>query len=278
MTEKKSILTTHPVTGQTEPNLNLPKVGWDVDKFESLIYRHGYEAYIERAMRCPCVDKATGQALSTCKNCLGRGWFFVDRRETRLVAQGMNNSKKIENWSEVNHGIARITTRAIDKLGFMDRIILLDLEAYYSEILKPVHYENELVAYPIYEPLKITDIYLYAGDTTKLIPIPEEMYEVKGNRIVFDDSLEEFVPVEDMNQKHPDISITIRYSYNPVYHILDANRELTKVRERKCSFSDETLRKVPMNYLAKKAHFIFDNQTYGNSLIDNSIVPHEEDI
>lgn len=268
---EKSILTAHAITSQTPPSLDLPKVGWDVNKFEGLIYNHGYEAFIERAMRCPCVDKATGQAQSTCHNCLGRGWFFVDKRETRVVAQSLNNVKRFEQAGEVNRGTARITTRASDKLGFMDRIILTQLEAYYSEILKPNFYKDELISYPIYEPLEITSMFLYAGDTTKLIPVPKNMYRVDGNRIVFDSSLEEFVPVEDVNQKHPEISITIRYSYYPVYHVIDANRELMKVREHKCSFSDEALRSMPINILARKAHFIFDSQKYSSELIDNSV-------
>lgn len=267
----KSILTAHTITAQTPPSLDLPKAGWDVNKFEGLIYNHGYEAFIERAMRCPCVDKATGQALSTCHNCLGRGWFFVDKRETRIVAQSMNNLKRYEQTGEINRGTARITTRASDKLGFMDRIILTQLEAYYSEVLRPIFYKGELIAYPVYEPLDVTSIFLYAGDATRLIPVPKNLYKVEGNKIVFDDSLEEFVPVDDINQKHPEISITIRYSYYPVYHVIDANRELMKVRERRCSFDDDTLRSMPINVLARKAHFIFDAQKYSSELIDNSV-------
>ena len=70
-----------------------PAVGWDVGRFERLIYDQGYDAYIDRAMRCPCVDKTSGQASSTCQNCYGRGWFFVNRRETRLIAQTMGNRR-----------------------------------------------------------------------------------------------------------------------------------------------------------------------------------------
>lgn len=272
MAEKKSIMTAHPVTAQTPPSNTLPKVGWDVNRFNGLIQNHGYDVYIEKALRCPCVDRATGQALSTCKNCLGRGWFFVDRRETRLVAQGMENLRRNEQYGEVNRGLARITARAVDKLGFMDRIIMRQLEAYYTEIIRPFEYGDELVAYPVYEPLFVTNMYLYVGDTTKLLPIPEEMYRIEGNKIVFDSSLADEVPVEDMNERFPHLSISIRYAYNPTYHIIDGNRELTKVREFACSYSDETLKQVPILMLARKAHYIFDAQKFDNDLIDNSVV------
>lgn len=269
---RKSIVTDKPVAYQTPAASINPRVGWRIDDFERLIQTQGYDAYIDRAMRCPCVDKATGQALSTCKNCLGRGWFFVDRTETRIIAQHMDSKKRYESWGEVNRGTASITTKGIDKLGFMDRIILLQLEEFYSEILRPEVYEGELLAYPVYEPLEISNIFLFVGDYTKLEPIPNEMYVVDKNKIVFDQSLLELLPVEDVNQKTPNMSVSIRYSHYPVYHVIDINRELMKVRESKlCSFDDEQLRQMPINVLARKAHYIFDQAAYGDEQYENTV-------
>lgn len=273
--ERKSIISNKPIISQTPSETVEPRVGWRIGDFNELIYSQGYDAYIDRALRCPCVDKSTGQALSTCKNCLGRGWFFVDRRETRVISQSMNNVKRYQNWSEVNQGTCKITVRGSDKLGFMDRIILLQLEAYYSEILKPIEFQEQMIAYPVYEPLYVTNIYLFVGDYTKLEPVPEELYKIDGNKIIFDCSLNEFVPVEDMNQKHPELSISIRYAYYPVYHVLDANRELMRVRERTCSFSDEQLKDMPINVVCRKAHYIFDSQKFGADMFDNSIEKEE---
>ena len=270
MSDKKSILTAHAVSAQTPPSLNLPKPYWDVEKFNGLIYNHGYEAYIEKALRCPCVDKATGQAQSTCKNCLGRGWFFVDKRETKIIAQGMDNILRNSNIGQINRGVARITARAVDRLGFMDRIIITELEAYYSEVLRPVLYQEELIAYPIYEPLEVTNIFLYTDDATKLTSLDTTQYKIDGNKIIFDSSLLDLVPVEDVNQKQPELSISIRYTYNPVYHVIDANRELTKVRNKGCTYTDGNLMDIPIYMLAKKAHYIFDSQKFDDDLIDNS--------
>lgn len=277
MGEKRSIITDKPVAFQTPPNPDDPRVGWRVGDFNELIYSQGYDAYIDRALRCPCVDKATGQALSTCKNCLGRGWFFVDRHETRVIAQHMDNKKRYESWGEVNRGTASITARGTDKLGFMDRIILLQLEAYFSEILRPIMYEKELVAYPLYEPLFVTNIFLYVGDYTKLEPIPEEMYKIDGRKIVFDQSLLTVAPVEGINQKQPSLSISIRYAHYPVFHVIDANRELMRVRESKfCTYDDEHLKDMPINVLARKAHYIFASQQFGNVAYENTVIPEDK--
>ena len=271
---RKSIITDKVTAYQTPPTSMSPNVGWDVNKFETLIQTQGYDAFIDRALRCPCVDKATGQALSTCKNCLGRGWFFVDRTETRLIAQHMDSNKRYENWSEVNRGTASITTKGIDKLGFMDRIILTQLEGYYSEILNPVLFGGELIVYPVYEPLFVTNIFLFVGDYSKLEPIPEEMYKIDKNKIVFDQSLLAVLPVEDVNQKQPNMSVSIRYAHFPVFHVIDANRELMKVREsRFCTYDDEKLRQMPINVLARKAHYIFDAQKFGEESFENTVMP-----
>lgn len=274
---RKSIVTDKPTTYQTPPSAIENRVGWRVDDFEKLIQSQGYDALIDRALRCPCVDKATGQALSTCKNCLGRGWFFVDRTETRLIAQHMDSKKRYENWSEVNRGTASITTKGIDKLGFMDKIILTQLEEFYSEIIRPIYFQGEIIAYPVYEPLKVTDMFLFSSDNEKLINIKEDEYVIDGNKIVFDLGIQDKISIDDMNVKNKSeipISISIRYSHFPVYHVIDVNRELMKVREsRFCSYNDEKLRQMPINVLARKAHYLFDAQKFGEESFENTVMP-----
>lgn len=277
---RKSIVTDKPTAYQTPPSAIENRVGWRVDDFEELIQSQGYDALIDRALRCPCVDKATGQALSTCKNCLGRGWFFVDRTETRLIAQHMDSKKRYENWSEVNRGTASITTKGIDKLGFMDKIILTQLEEFYSEIIRPIYFQGEIIAYPVYEPLKVTDMFLFSSDNEKLISIKEDEYVIDGNKIVFDLGIQDKISIDDMNVKNKSeipISISIRYSHFPVYHVIDVNRELMKVREsRFCSYNDEKLRQMPINVLARKAHYLFDAQKFGEESFENTVLPAKE--
>ena len=275
---KRSIMTNLVTAYQTPPAAINPRVGWDVNRFETLIQTQGYDALIDRALRCPCCDKATGQAMSTCKNCGGRGWFFVDRTETRLLAQHMDSKKRYDEWSQVNRGTASITTRGIDKLGFMDRIILTQLEEWFSETLHPVLFDSQLIAYPIYEPLEITNMFLFASDTAPLVPLSADMYSVVGNKIVFSENVLDLVDLESLDIKDVNeipLHITIRYSHYPVYHVIDMNRELMRVREGKlCGQGyDEYLRQMPINVLARKAHYIFDNQKWDEVYYDNTVIP-----
>lgn len=276
--EKRSIMTNMVTAYQTPPAAINPRVGWDVNRFETLIQTQGYDALIDRALRCPCCDKATGQAMSTCKNCGGRGWFFVDRTETRLLAQHMDSKKRYDEWSQVNRGTASITTRGIDKLGFMDRIILTQLEEWFSETLHPVLFDGQLIAYPIYEPLEISNVFLFASDVAPLVPLSADMYSVVGNKIVFSENVLNLVDLESLDIKDVNeipLHITIRYSHYPVYHVIDMNRELMRVREGKlCGQGyDEYLRQMPINVLARKAHYIFDNQKWDEVYYDNTVIP-----
>lgn len=276
MSDAKSILTIHPVVAQTGESTGLPKPYWDVEKFNALIYNHGYHAYLERALRCPCVDRATGQPLVTCHNCMGRGWIFVDKRETRIVAQGMNNIRRNSEQGEVNRGTVRITARAVDRLGFMDRVMLDELIAWYTEILRPVEYNDELIAYPIYEPLEVSNMLLYIGAHTTLLPLTSDQYTISGNKIVFSSDILDLIPPAGLNSRHPDVSISIRYSYYPVYHIVDVDRELMKVRDLAgCTYSDAKLANMPILCEGRKAHYIFDAQIWDRALYDNTVVSDE---
>ncbi len=270
----KSIVTGKTPLEKSVSSGSSPKIAWRTDRFTQLINNHGYEAYVDKAMRCPCVDKTSGGALSNCKNCLGRGYFFVDRKNTKVISQSMNNSKKYEQWSETNKGIAKITAYGIDRLGIMDRIILLPLIAYYYEILKPVEYDDELLAYPIYEPIEVEQIFLFKSSGEKLIPLTSEQYTVDGNKIVFSKDLEDLVPSDDINDLAANLSVAIRYSYHPVYHVIEINRELMMVNDvNKCQLNKTGLKNMPINVMAKKAHYIFDAQKFDSELLENTVYP-----
>lgn len=252
-----------PIITVTPDQPLTPSVKFDPKRFEQLIWDKGYEAYIDEALRCPCADRQTGQALKTCKNCLGLGWFFANRKETRIVSQGMNYQKHEEQWTEMNKGNARITTRGVDRLAFMDKITLIELEGYFSEVIRPVPEDNIMRAFPVYTPLQILSVYQYNGADKKLIPIPSADYSIVDNYIKF----------ADKYKKIADISISLRYTHNPVYHVIDMNRELMKVRVKSCTVPEEKLAQMPISALARRAHYIWDNvNQLQNNIFDNSII------
>jgi len=251
-----------PIHSVTGPESIEHQVRFQPWRFDSLVFDKGYEVWIDRALRCPCTVKGTGQALISCDNCVGIGWIFVNRIETRIAMQQLNANVKYENWSQTTTGMAKVTARAIDKLAFMDRIVLREVEGYFNEVIRVRDYDSRKVGFSIYDILEIESIYLFDGDKSPLIPVPETDYVVDGVKIIFDSK---FNSMRDM-------TISVRYRHCLTYHVIDMNRDIMKVRTKDCSLPDETLTNMPISGMTRKAHYLFDNVKYEQEgrLIENS--------
>ena len=259
---KKTDVRNKPIYSKTGPESIEHQVRFEPQRFNSLIFDKGYEVWVDKAMRCPCTVKGTGQALLSCNNCVGTGWIFVNRIETRVAVQNINANIKYENWSQTTTGMAKITSRAVDKLAFMDRVILREVAGIFNEVVRIRDYNSEKVGFAIYEILDMEGIYLFQGDKIALHPMTKDEYEIDGYKIILNDKYNSM----------KDLSISIRYRHCLTYHLIDMNRDVIKVRTKNCEASDEQLTDMPINGTARKSHYIFDNLKYEEEerLIENS--------
>jgi len=239
------------------------QVRFETQRFNALVFDKGYDVWLDRAYRCPCAVKGAGQALPSCNNCLGIGWIFTDRSETRVAIQGIKADVKYENWTKTTSGTARITARATDKLAFMDRIILKDVEGYYNEIIRVREIAGQKIGFFEYPIIEIEDIFLFDSDKTPLKKLVKDTdYTIeKESKIILSASI----------SSKPEPVISARYRHHMTYHIIDMNRDITKVREKGCLMPEEVLKEMPVAGLARKAHYLFDNMKYEeeNRLIEN---------
>lgn len=247
------------------------QVRFETQRFDSLVFDKGYEVWIDRAFKCPCSVKGTGQPLVDCRNCLGKGWVFTNRIETRIALQTIRADIRYDNWTQNTAGTARVTARAIDKLAFMDRIILQDVEGYYNEILRSrAHTAGVsgvyLDLYTNYGIIEIEEIMVFVDSTTALTYLKEGVdYQLNPDN-------DTNIQIINQTYENESLTLTIRYKHFMTYHIIDMNRDITKVREKNCSYPEETLKNMPIAGMARKAHFLFDNLKYEESqnLIDNT--------
>jgi hypothetical protein len=243
---------------QTPANVTEPQANFNPKKFDDLLFSKGTDLIIERAMKCPCSVKGMGTALPGCKNCNGIGWFFINPIQTRMVCQGLGFNKKQEPWSELNTGMSSVTSRAIDRVAWMDRLTMIELESIFSENIRPKKAtDNKLYVFPVYKPLEILDVFEFVSEDVELNRLPESDYTIDDNKIIF-------------NNRHKgkeDWTLTIRYAHNPTYHIIDINRELIKTRTRTECLSDETLQNMPQHSMARKAHYMPWGENYDKSNI-----------
>jgi len=128
------------------------KIYFDPVKFERAIQEHGDRLRWEQASRCPCAaNDQTGSANPVCPVCGGAGWEYhspleirgiVDRFEVRIDAL-----EKLGDWA---FGSAQLTVQPVHRVGFRDRIVMLDNVVTHSEVVqRDVAGEPDRLTFPV---------------------------------------------------------------------------------------------------------------------------------
>lgn len=257
---KKAILT------ETPPSVGNQEVLLDPKIFNDFITGHSYECLIERRMYCPCININTGQPLPDCLNCGGTGKFYINKQKSMITCQNIGNRNKYESWSITNVGVVNITAMPADKMGFEDRVTLTELEMWFSEVLQ-LRTSNDgitIFAFTKYFPVNVFFAYNFQNVNSPLTYVDRANYTVTDNKIVFNKSV--FGPLMPVN-------VSICYTTNPSYLIIDINRDLVKTIAGTCNtITDITSKKnLPLNYVARLLHIIPDQPSFnGLSLYDNT--------
>jgi len=247
-------------------NLQPTDPGFEEGSFDKFIWDKGYRVIHEKVLQCPCKSVRVNQK-SSCRNCGGSGWIFINPVETRMSINGMNKDTTFKEWSQENRGTAGITCMTDMTLCFMDKITIVESENLFNEVRHFVKSEDDkLFTYCSYLIKTIEYIGLYVDDDSALqILIKDVDYTTDGYRIYLDDSyLEDYV---DDNT----YSITVRYYHQPQYLIIDANRSVMNSRISYERVEKEF--KLPLHYIGRLAAFVLDMPNIANDrLINNSYI------
>jgi hypothetical protein len=268
---KKPILTAFPVREDLNGQPNFIS-----DEFDKVLDNLGYDCMIEKHIKCPCINKGTKQALPTCRNCMGSGHIFIDRRKTRMAIQAMNRDTKFKSWTEDDKGTVQISGRFRDELCFMDRVIVLDTRTYFSQTIqvrkvKDSEDNDVLFGFFYYYPLFISEIYMFNDADNPLRPLLANVdYEIRENVLLL--NVTKYLTYFDtVEASGAGLFITVRYQHYPTYNIIDILRADIKSREDDCE-GEEQLRDMPINAVGRKSHFLLDDPDFdGNSVFDNTI-------
>lgn len=255
----------------------LNRVDFNSNEFDSLVQEKGRDCVIEKSLPCPCKSVSTNQ-LSSCKNCGGTGWIFINPRRTKLVIQSMSLSTDFKNWSEEDRGTISISAMHREELTFMDRITISDGESVTQEVLHFKTYnengEDLLFSYSSYIPKEILYISLFISPTEPLKRLELEMdYTISGNKIYLDSKYYELQQYSTNRSYEKDLpSVTIRYKHNPVYHIIEMRRET--MQSYRYDKGKENLIHLPTSCIGRRAHYILGSGLYTTSdIINNSYIP-----
>jgi hypothetical protein len=248
------------ITLQSAPNLgSRPQSYFKKNEFDIVIWSHGYDVIIERALRCPCKTKG-GDNLSSCKNCGGSGWLFINPVKTKAILSSQNASTQFKDWSETNMGNVNITVRDIDKLAFMDRITALQGETIHTQTAFPHFYKGVLFAFLDYEPKSISEVFMFHKDSEKLVLLENGVdYSVADKKIILD---KKYAQV-------PELTVSLRYTHAPQYHVIDIKRDVMTAPTYESNGKKST--QFPVSAMGRRAHYVLDRQNFNADLIyDNS--------
>lgn len=249
--------------------ISSPQANFNNPQFVDFINDKGYAVEIERAVKCPCYVNQTGNPVSTCMNCGGSGWFYIDLQKSVVLCSSMANRTKFETWTEQNAGTVNISALPQDHLSFMDRITLLEVEGIYNQVRQIVKSNNgTYFSFTTYAPKRVYEVYLYVNDSTPLEFVPVEKYTINGNKLVFDTAYIDAYRAEHNFAYSENVSASIRYLHNPTYYILDVNRDIIKLKEQ--NSGDERIM-FPINCIGRKAHYVLNAPNFnGDKLFDNT--------
>lgn len=237
-----------------------PRVDFDLSNFEAAIQQKGYKVLIEKAFKCACNDRTNQSAQTNCDNCGGVQWVFVNPTNTRVIMHSMNNNTEHKDWTEAKLGTVSVTTREVDKLGFMDKITVLDGETTYQERLYPITVGANTYAYSLYPIVEVEAMFLFVNSTTALTKLEVDTdYTISNNVVTFVDGALDGE------------TVTIRYRHRPVYYVIDIPRDTmsSPIRNKATGKNEDII--FPIHAIAKRSHYVLDEESRaGTRLIDNS--------
>lgn len=248
-----------------------PRADFDKNRFDALVAQKGVDVLVEKALQCPCKTEKIN-ALTTCRNCGGTGWIFVNPRRSRFVLQSMNFENKEEVWSRLVHGIVKVTAPAEEKLAYYDRITRLNANSLFSEIVEFEEVDSRIFGWLSYQPKDIEYIGLFVNLEDPLERIQPSDIIVVNNRIELSSSLT--LPSFDSN--YP-LTATIRYTHAPTFNIIEHQRE--EIDNFRWNGRGESLQYLPTLSLARRTHDIDDlvrlrqGRLNDNSYDDSSCEP-----
>ena len=260
---------TNSIISQTPPTLE-GKARVDLVKsdFDAIVWQKGYDVYLDKALRCPCRSGNDHQALSSCKNCGGSGWVYLNRYQTKMVLQSMNLDTKFKEWSEERIGTVRITAMNRDEIAFMDRITVIEGRTIVNDVVFPVDYYGELRARVNYEILEIDEIFLFAGSGTPL----KRLFEGTDFDILTDNQGKptNLLRFDSSYSGIDQMTISIRYQYAPQFHVLDVTRQIMSTQALDKSSGADIVADMPVSAMGRRSHYVLDEQNYNNDFLLNN--------
>lgn len=250
----------------TAPNLagSHSTILFEKDRFESAVWIKGYDIILEQAIECPCKGKS-GSSKTTCQNCLGSNWVFIDPVETKALITAINSQTKYRQWSPELTGTVNVTVRDSERFSFMDKITFKKGTSVLSEVKPLLDTGTQKFIFCSYKVANILGIYLFSTDTVKLIKLSADQYSIKS---------ENAAVVELTGMSYPaqfNGVVSIEYEHLISYNVIDIPHDFRSTFILNSRGQNQEFN-LPIQGVARRSHLVFGEATNyaGNNLIDNN--------
>jgi hypothetical protein len=234
----------------------------DTKAFNRLIAEKGRVVTLHSAVLCPCKGRATAHK-STCKNCGGSGYAFINPRKVRMILQGMDVATKLVPWSEEARGMTSVSAMYEEEMCYMDKIVVEDAESIFCEVVAIDVEDSNRFARTAYTIKEVICAGVYVSDTVGYRWLTPSQYTIANG---FFKLLDSAITADSDGE----ISITLRYKHAPAFHIIEFKRE-TMQSFKLTEGGKEENQSFPVHAYARRAHYQMAGQNLaGNRLIDNS--------
>lgn len=213
---------------------NFGRVDVKPDEFDKLIYQKGAKVIWQKSSFCSCVDEQTGQADFTCPACFGKGYTFFDPLQIRAIVSSMTGDREQMPIGLLDIGSALITTRAVDMVGFRDRMTFTDFLTPHSQ---PMTFKNdplgELLRYECEQMVAVRQLSNTILPTSYTITADKKRIQFKDGTFAVGDKY------------------ALLYRIQPVYIVIDIPHEL---RGTHVKFGQpiETFVQLPKQFMIKR--------------------------
>lgn len=251
---------------QIPPNLvGVPKVDFVKNNFDSATWQHGYDVIKYDAIQCPCRTQGSDN-ISTCQNCLGLGWVYINSIETKAILTSINTNTKYKYWSPEFKGTMSATLLHVNRLSFMDKIVMKNSDSVLSEVRPVKTSGTQKFIFTSYPVKSINSIFLFNGPDNSLIRLTSGLYSISEDNpyVIKLSSLISF-PTGFNNV------VSIDYNHNVQYNVVDIphNIRSTTVINQLGQIKPQDM---PIQAIVQLSHYITgDSPKYdGTGIKDNS--------
>lgn len=219
-------------------------------EFQRAILQHGYYIVWTKALVCPCINSASGQAKINCEECDGSGFYYDDPIETRGIMTSLErNARQFEKFGAWVEGTATLTVEPMYRMGHRDRVEMRDSVMVHSEVFTKGDRRGLRSKLPDlcdslrYRVARITAL-LWKPEATAATKL-EEGYHFKVNG---DGWIEWLTKGEELIADGTTLSAI--YEYHPIYLVMShphASREATL----ETKVPQQTVLALPVQMLVK---------------------------